>query len=294
MGLVEIAVPYGSAALETEDRQPGSIPRMTARLAGKVAIVTGAGSSGKVIGNGKATAILFAREGAKVLCADAVEDRAGETVEAIVKEGGTASSIRADVTKSDDCAAMVQAAVERYGRLDILDNNVGISVRADVLEVTEEQWDRVMAVNVKSIMLTSKYAIPQMIRGSGGSIINISSIAGLRANQSTPYSTSKAAVIGITRSMAGDHGRQGIRVNCIVPGLVYGPMVAPRMDEALRARRRDASLLGTEGTGWDVAWAAVFLASDEARWITGVALPVDAGLLVMSPVTHARLAQQKF
>jgi len=294
MVLVEIAVPYGSAALETEDRQPGSIPRMTARLAGKVAIVTGAGSSGKVIGNGKATAILFAREGAKVLCADAVEDRAGETVEAIVKEGGTASSIRADVTKSDDCAAMVQAAVERYGRLDILDNNVGISVRADVLEVTEEQWDRVMAVNVKSIMLTSKYAIPQMIRGSGGSIINISSIAGLRANQSTPYSTSKAAVIGITRSMAGDHGRQGIRVNCIVPGLVYGPMVAPRMDEALRARRRDASLLGTEGTGWDVAWAAVFLASDESRWITGVALPVDAGLLVTSPVTYARLAQQKF
>ena len=294
MGLVEIAVPYGSAALETEDRQPGSIPRMTARLAGKVAIVTGAGSSGKVIGNGKATAILFAREGAKVLCADAVEDRAGETVEAILKEGGTASAFRADVSKAADCKAMVQAAVERYGRLDILDNNVGVSVRADVLEVTEEQWDRVMAVNVKSIMLTSKYAIPHMIRGGGGSIINISSIAGLRANQSTPYSTSKAAVVGMTRSMAGDHGRQGIRVNCIVPGLVYGPMVAPRMDEALRERRRDASLLGTEGTGWDIAWAAVFLASDESRWITGVALPVDAGLLVMSPVTHARLAQQKF
>ena len=294
MGLVEIAVPYGSAALETEDRQPGSIPRMTARLAGKVAIVTGAGSSGKVIGNGKATAILFAREGAKVLCADAVEDRARETVEAILKEGGTASAFRADVSKAADCKAMVQAAVERYGRLDILDNNVGISVRADVLEVTEEQWDRVMAVNVKSIMLTSKYAIPHMIRGGGGSIINISSIAGLRANQSTPYSTSKAAVVGMTRSMAGDHGRQGIRVNCIVPGLVYGPMVAPRMDEALRERRRDAAPLGTEGTGWDVAWAAVFLASDEARWITGVALPVDAGLLVMSPVTHARLAQQKF
>ena len=267
---------------------------MTARLAGKVAIVTGAGSSGKVIGNGKATAILFAREGAKVLCADAVEDRARKTVEAVLKEGGTASAVRADVSKAADCKAMVQAAVERYGRLDILDNNVGISVRADVLEVAEEQWDRVMAVNVKSIMLTSKYAIPHMIRSGGGSIINISSIAGLRANQSTPYSTSKAAVVGMTRSMAGDHGRQGIRVNCIVPGLVYGPMVAPRMDEALRERRREAAPLGTEGTAWDVAWAAVFLASDEARWITGVALPVDAGLLVMSPVTHARLAQQKF
>src|SRR5438876_10705430 len=158
------------------------------RLAGKVAIVTGAGSSGKVIGNGKATAILFAGEGAKVLCADAVEDRARETVEAIVKEGGTASAFRADVSKTADCKAMVQAAVERYGRLDILDNNVGISVRADVLEVTEEQWDRVMAGNVKRIMLTSKYEVPQMIRGGGGSISNLSSICGLRSTEGTPYS----------------------------------------------------------------------------------------------------------
>jgi NAD(P)-dependent dehydrogenase (short-subunit alcohol dehydrogenase family) len=267
---------------------------MADRLAGKVAIVAGAGASGAVLGNGQATAILFAREGAKVLCADAVEERARATVEAIAGEGGTASAFRADVTKAADCQAMVEAAVQRYGRLDILDNNVGVSVRADVLEVTEEQWDKVMAVNVKSIVLTSKYAIPQMARDGGGSIINISSIAGVRANQSTPYSTSKAAVIGITRSMAGDHGRQGIRVNCIVPGLIYGPMVAPRMDAALREQRRDAAPLGTEGTAWDIGWAAVFLASDEARWITGVALPVDAGLLVMSPVTHARLAQQKF
>src|SRR2546421_8673519 len=226
---------------------------MSARLAGKVAIVAGAGASGAVIGNGQATAMVFAREGAKVVCADAVEDRARDTVDMIAKEGGTASAFRADVSNAADCKAMVQAVVERYGRLDILDNNVGISVRADVLEVTEEQWDRVMAVNVKSIMLTSKYAIPQMIRGGGGSIINISSIAGLRANQSTPYSTSKAAVGGMTRSMAGGHGRQGIRGNCIVPGLVYRPVVAPRMDAAPRERRRDASLLGTEGTGWDIA-----------------------------------------
>jgi len=267
---------------------------MAGRLAGKVAIVTGAGSSGPELGNGKATAILFAREGAKVLCSDAVEERAAETVAAIVKEGGTASAFKGDVSKAADCKAMVDAATQRYGRLDVLDNNVGISVRADVLEVTEEQWDRVMAVNVKSIVLTAKYAIPQMIKGGGGSIINISSIAGLRANQSTPYSTSKAAVIGITRSMAGDHGRQGIRVNCIVPGLIYGPMVAGRMDAALRETRKQAAPLGTEGTGWDIAWAAVFLASDEARWISGVALPVDAGFLVMSPTTNARLAQQKF
>ena len=267
---------------------------MSGRLTGKVAIVAGAGASGAVIGNGQATAILFAREGAKVLCADAVEERARATVEMITKEGGTASALRVDVSKAADCKAMVQAALERYGRLDILDNNVGISVRADVLEVTEEQWDRVMAVNVKSIMLASKYAIPEMKQAGGGSIINISSVAGLRANQSTPYSTSKAAIVGMTRSMAGDHGRDGIRVNCILPGLIYGPMTAPRMDEDIRRKRREAGALGTEGTGWDVAWAALFLASDESRWITGVALPVDAGFLIMSPTTSVRLAQQKF
>ena len=267
---------------------------MSGRLAGKVAIVAGAGASGAVIGNGQATAILFAREGARVLCGDAVEERAQATVEMIAKEGGSASAVRADVSKAADCKAMVQAAVERYGRLDILDNNVGISVRADVLEVTEEQWDRVMAVNVKSIVLAAKYAIPEMRKAGGGSIINISSVAGLRANQSTPYSTSKAAVVGLTRSMAGDHGRDGIRVNCILPGLIYGPMTAPRMDEEIRRKRREAGALGTEGTGWDVAHAALFLASDESRWITGVALPVDAGFLVMSPTTTLRLAQQKF
>jgi NAD(P)-dependent dehydrogenase (short-subunit alcohol dehydrogenase family) len=267
---------------------------MGGRLAGKVAIVAGAGASGAVIGNGQATAILFAREGAKLLCADALEQRAQATVDMITKEGGTAAACRADVSKAADCKAMVQAAVERYGRLDILDNNVGISVRADVLEVTEEQWDRVMAVNVKSIMLASKYAIPEMKKAGGGSIINISSVAGLRANQSTPYTTSKAAIVGLTRSMAGDHGRDGIRVNCILPGLIYGPMTAPRMDEDVRRKRREAGALGTEGTGWDVGHAAVFLASDEARWITGVALPVDAGFLVMSPTTGVRLAQHGF
>lgn len=266
---------------------------MTDRLKGKVAIVTGAGSGGELVGNGAATAILFAREGASVLCADLVEGKAEQTAAAIRREGGKASAFRADVSKAGDCAAMVEACVARYGGLDILDNNVGISVRADVLEVTEEQWDRVMAVNVKSIMLTAKFAVPHMGRRGGGSIINISSVAGLRANQSTPYSTSKAAVIGMTRSMAGDHGAQGIRVNCIVPGLIYGPMTAARMDPGLRETRRQAAPLATEGTGWDVAWAAVFLASDESRWISGVALPVDAGFLVMSPTTTARLAQQK-
>ena len=264
------------------------------RLKGKVAIVAGGGASGAVIGNGQATAILFAREGAKVLVADAIEERAQATVDLIKKEGGTASALRVDVSKAADCKAMVQAAVERYGRLDVLHNNVGISVRADVLEVSEADWDRVMAVNVKSIMLASKYAIPEMKKAGGGSIITVSSVAGLRANQSTPYTTSKAAIIGLTRSMAGDHGRDGIRVNCILPGLIYGPMTAPRMDEEIRRKRKEAGALGTEGTGWDIGWAAVFLARDESRWITGVALPVDAGFLVMSPTTNVRLQQQKF
>ncbi|HZX96544.1 MAG TPA: SDR family oxidoreductase [Myxococcales bacterium] len=267
---------------------------MSGRLEGKVAIVAGGGASGNVIGNGQATAILFAREGAKVVCADLFQERALATVDTITREGGQSFALRADASKAADCQAMVRAALERFGRLDILHNNVGISVRADVLEVTEEQWDRVMAINVKSIVLAAKYAIPEMVRAGGGSIINVSSVAGLRANQSTPYSTSKAAIVGLTRSMAGDHGRQGVRVNCILPGLIYGPMTAPRMDDDIRRKRREAGALGTEGTGWDVAWAAVFLASDEARWITGVALPVDAGFLVMSPTTSVRLAQQKF
>ena len=266
---------------------------MAGRLDGKVAIVTGAGSSSEGIGNGKATAILFAREGAKVLLVDMFEDRVAETATFIAEEGNIASMFVGDVTNAADCEAMVAAAVERYGRLDVLDNNVGISIKADVTEVTEEQWDHIMAVNVKSIMLTSKFAVPAMAANGGGAIINISSMAGLRANSSTPYTTSKAAVIGITQSMAGDHGRQGIRVNCIAPGLIYGPMVAPRMDEDLREVRMAAAPLGTEGTGWDVGYAALFLASDEARWVTGVVLPVDAGLLVTTPVTYQTLNQQK-
>ena len=161
------------------------------------------------------------------------------------------------------------------------------------MEVSEEDWDHVMAVNVKSIVLASRSAIPRMMDTGGGSIINISSVAGLRAFSSTPYTTSKSAVIGLTMSMAADHGRDNIRVNCIAPGVVYTPMVAPRMDEALREHRKNASPLGTEGTAWDVAAAAVYLASDDARWVTGVVLPVDAGLITVTPVTYATLAQQQ-
>ena len=264
------------------------------RLEGKVAIVTGAGSSGPGIGNGKAAAVLFAREGAKVLLADQVLARAEETLELILQEGGQASAFEANVIKAEDCRRMVEAAVERYGRLDVLDNNVGISRRGTVVEVQEEDWDFVMAVNVKSIVLSSKYAIPKMMETGGGSIINISSIAGLRAHSSTPYTASKAAVIGLTMSMAADHGPDGIRVNCIAPGLIFSPMVAPRMDDDLREIRKSASPLRTEGDSWDVGYAALYLASDESRWVNGITLPVDAGLTTLSPVTYQTLGQQQY
>ena len=270
------------------------MPERTPRLAGKVAIITGAGSSGPGVGNGKAAAILFAREGAQVLLVDAVPERAEETLAIIKEEGGVASVFAADVTNAEDCRRMVAAAVDRYGRLDALDNNVGISRRGSVLEISEADWDYVMAVNVKSIVLASKYAIPEMLNSGGGSIINISSIAGLRAHSSTPYTTSKAAVQGLTMSMAADHGPDGIRVNCIAPGLVYSPMVAPRMDADLREIRKNAAPLRTEGDSWDIGYAALFLASDESRWVNGVILPVDAGLTAVTPVTYQTLAQQQY
>ena len=267
------------------------MPERRPRLAGKVAIVTGAGSSGEGIGNGKAAAVLFAREGAKVLAVDLVPDRAEETVAMIREDGGEASVFQADVTNAGDCDRMAEAAVERYGRLDILDNNVGIGRRGTVLDTSEEDWNRVMAVNLKSMVLASKAAIPKMIEGGGGSIINISSIAGLRAHSSAPYTASKAGVIGLTIAMAADHAKDNIRVNSIAPGMVYTPIVVPRVDEATRERRKNAAPLATEGTGWDIGYAAVYLASDEARWVTGVVLPVDAGLLAVTPFTYVPMGQ---
>ena len=265
-----------------------------ARLEGKVAIVTGAGSSGPGIGNGRATAVLLAREGARVLLVDLFEDRAKETQAMVAQEGGVASVCQADVTRGADCQRMVEAALQQYGRLDVLVNNVGISKRGTVLDVTEEEWDRVMAVNVKSMVLSSRHAIPAMKRTGGGSIINISSTGALRAHGHTPYSASKAAVLGLTMSMAVDHGPDNIRVNAIAPGRVYTPMVAPRMDPEVRRQRVESNALRTEGTGWDVGWAAVYLASDESRWVTGITLPVDAGMLAKGPGTGAGLRQQEW
>ncbi|MCH7906793.1 MAG: SDR family oxidoreductase [Chloroflexi bacterium] len=258
------------------------MPERAPRLEGKVAIVTGAGSRGPGVGNGKAAAVLFAREGASVLLVDALVERAEETLAMIESEGGTASVFQADVTNEDDCRDMVNAAVERYGRLDVLDNNVGISLRKTVPEIDMADWDKVQSTNVRSMVLTSRHAIPRMIETGGGSIINISSGAGIEAIGDAAYTTSKAAVIGLTIAMAGDHGREGIRVNCVAPGVVFTPMVAHRLDDDMRQHRRNSTMLGTEGTAWDVGYAALFLASDEARWVTGHVLSVDAGMSVTS------------
>jgi NAD(P)-dependent dehydrogenase (short-subunit alcohol dehydrogenase family) len=249
------------------------------RLKDKVAIVTGAGSRGEGIGNGRAAAILFAREGARVLLVDQSADAAEVTRAAIAAEGGEAAVCAADVTRAAECRAIVDEAVRRWGRLDILDNNVGIGGRATVVEVDEAEWDHMMRVNVTSMMLTSKHAIPAMARGGGGAIVNISSISALRPRGLTPYSVSKGAVIALTRAMAVDHAPEGVRVNCIAPGPVYTPMVyAAGMSAELRDRRRRASPLGVEGTGWDIGHAALFLVSDEARYITGVLVEVVVGL----------------
>ena len=259
------------------------MPERSPRLEGKVAIVTGAGTSGPGVGNGRAAATLFAREGAKVLLSDLNEDRAKETLELIESEGGVASTIQGDVTNADDCERMVAACIERYGRLDILHNNVGIGGAGNVVEVDPEVWDTVMTVNVKSMMLTSKYAIPVMAAGGGGSIINISSISAIRPRGLTAYTASKGGVMALTQGMAVDHARDRIRVNCILPGPVYSAMVAPGMSAERRETRRASSPLGSEGSPWDIAWAAVYFASDEARWVTGVVMPVDGGVTLMSP-----------
>lgn len=260
-------------------------PRL--RMAGRVALVTGGGSSGPGLGNGKAACLLLAREGARVLVADRVAEAAAETVALIQAEGGEASAYTADVTRAAECAAMAAAAVERYGALDTLVLNVGIGGRnASVVDLDEAEWDRVMAVNVKGMMLSAKHAIPRM--PAGGAIVTVSSVAALRANARAAYAASKGAVLSLTMVMAANHARQGIRVNCVCPGQVWTPLVAAEAPEgeareALRERRRRGSLLQTEGTAWDIANAILFFASDDARWITGQTLVVDGGMTIGRP-----------
>ncbi len=255
-------------------------------LGDKVAIVTGGGALDDGIGNGRAAAILFARAGAKVLVVDRDEAAAERTATMIEDGGGRAVAFAADVTRASNCAAMVAAAIEHFSRLDILDNNVGvITSGGSVVDETEAEWERVMRINVTSMMLASKHAIPAMIEsGGGGAIVNVSSISALRPRGLTAYSTSKGAVITLTRAMAVDHAAEGIRVNCVAPGPMYTPLIYGQgMSEEARERRRKAAPLAIEGTGWDVGNAVVFLASDQARFITGQTLVVDGGVTLVGP-----------
>jgi NAD(P)-dependent dehydrogenase (short-subunit alcohol dehydrogenase family) len=250
------------------------------RLADRVAVVTGAGSRSSDIGNGRAAAILLARQGARVLLIDLVREAATETEEMITKEGGISIAFQADVTQPAECERAVQAATSAWGRVDILVNNVGIGGPAGTaIDVELEDWDHAMRVNVTSMMLMARYTIPEMMKQGAGSIVNIASVAGLLGGHpSLFYPTSKGAVVNMTRAMAAHHGADGIRVNCVCPGMVYTPMVSSRgMTQKMRLARQQRSLLQTEGTGWDVGNAVLYLASDEARWITGIVMPVDAG-----------------
>ena len=267
-------------------------PEDDAGLAGKVALISGAGAAGDGIGNGRAAAILLARAGVKVLVADRDLALAQRTADMIASEGGTAAAHAGDVTREADCKALVDAAVQRWDRLDFLDNNVGIGSRGSVVDEKPEDYRLIMQVNVETMFLLSKYAIPAMIKtAQGGAIVNISSISALRPRGLTTYTTSKAAVIGLTQAMAVDHGRDNIRVNCICPGPMYTPMVYARgngMSETARAQRARASVLKIEGTGWDVGHAVKFLLSQHARYITGQVLVVDGGVTLQGPERDSR------
>lgn len=254
-------------------------------LSGRTAVVTGGGARGDGIGNGRAAAILLARAGADVVVVDLNEEAGQGTVEMIENEGGTARLFIGDVTREEDCAALAAFARDGSAAPTVLINNVGIGAPGTVLDTEPEFWDRVMKVNVASMYLVSRALIPSMEEAGGGSIVNISSISAIRPKGLTPYSTSKGAVISLTRALAVDHASDGIRVNVVLPGPVWTPMVQrPTMTPEIRERRKNASALGIEGTGWDVGRAVVFLASEHARYITGQALVVDGGVTVLSPV----------
>lgn len=260
---------------------------MADRLKDKVAIVVGAGQTpGDTIGNGRATAIVYAREGARVLVVDRRLESAQDTCQMIAKEGGHAVAFRADATNSDDCRSMVECCVQQFGRLDILQNNVGIGDRdSGPTHLEEEAWDRIMDVNMKSVFLPCKQSLPVMREQGRGSIISISSIAAVCSVGMLAYKTSKAGINAMTHQMALGNARYGIRVNAIMPGLMDTPMAIEGISaarhmsrEALREERDAQVPLGRKmGTGWDIAYASLFLASDEARFITGVILPVDGG-----------------
>ena len=277
--------------------------RPARRLEGKTAIVTGGGSFAGQVGTGRATAVCLAAEGARVIVADINAENAERTVAEVRDEiGGEAAAFVGDATRSEDSVAMIGAAVERYGGLHVLVNNLGFGGRSiepgvsrRISDIDEAEWDRCFDLNLKSAMLATKYAIPAMIDSGGGSIINISScdaIAGA-THLGAPYSVSKGALHMLTRGTAAWHGRDGIRANCIAPGHLRAPFVE-RFPDELHKRRQRVVPLGTEGTAWDVAWAVVYLGSDESRWVSGIILPVDGGLFAAQPLLGRDMVEGDF
>jgi NAD(P)-dependent dehydrogenase (short-subunit alcohol dehydrogenase family) len=263
------------------------------RLQGKTAIVTGAGSSGPGWGNGKAAAMLFAREGAKVACVDLRRDAAEETAKIVRAEGGEALVFAADVSAKADVESVVAGCVEAWGRIDVLHNNVGIVTLGGPVELDEADWDRVVRVNLKSMFLTCKAVLPVMLEqyareGRGGAIVNIASVAGIRYTgvPYIAYTTTKGAVIPFTRGVALQYAVKGIRANCVLPGLMNTPMIVEPLKgvygggsvEAMIEARDRQCPSGKMGDAWDVAYASLFLASDEAKYVNGAALPVDGGI----------------
>ena len=261
---------------------------MGKRLKNKVAIVTGAGSIGPGWGNGKATAVLFAREGAKVFAVDINLAAAKETQGIIQQEGGDCSVDKTDVSKSDEVKAMVDQCIDVYGRIDILHNNVGITTLGGPVETSEETWDHAHAVNLKSMFLTCKYVLPYMAQQAGGSIINISSVGAIRypGFSYAAYSATKAGILGLTKDIAMQYAEKNIRANTILPGLMNTPLVMASLKKAygdadvekIIAQRDAQCPMKKMGDAWDVAYAALFLASDESKYITGIHLVVDGGL----------------
>lgn len=254
---------------------------MAGRLREKVAIVIGAASCAPGQGIGRATSLLFAREGAHTVVFNRNEARAEELAREIVDAGGTALAVAGDATATADVERVTEEAMRHYGRIDVLVCNVGNGGPGTVVQASESLWDDTLATNLTSVFLCSKSVVPSMIRGGGGAIVSISSIAAVRGFRRSgsgfaPYAAAKAGVLGLTRSIAADFARDGIRANCLLVGMTHTPRME-KFGEAHREARRLAVPLQTEGTAWDAAWAALFLASDEARWITGVCLPVDGG-----------------
>lgn len=258
-----------------------------------MAVVTGAGSTpGPGMATGRATALVLAQEGAAVVVADIADDRAEETAALITEAGGTAVVHVGDTSVAADCEAMVATAVDVFGGLDVLVNNIAGTQRGDVVSTTEDDWDRVLTTSLRTAFLAGKAAVPAIAGRGGGAIVNIGSIAAERGTGNVAYSAAKGGLHAMTVDMAYAHGRQGIRVNTVSPGHITTPLMFSNLGvtpETLHRQRMAAAsnLLGTEGTGWDVAHAVAFLAGDEARWITGVTLPVDGGVLAVTPLLMA-------